>query len=565
MPVGYPTNAFFYKGEWYNTDGEGVPATAVTNTLTGRIKFSIAGKDVPPAAYALVEPQATPSATVLAINTAIAACYAAGGGVVELSAGSFVVNGAIRPLPFVHLRGAGRRVTVVSMHPDVNPDQTSAVGGYPNDANIITIEPHQIIGSNAVRGSIRISDMTLDFGAAGVMAGAYGAQWTTRLTTTSADNVGNCITGRGLPGSYLDGVEIERCDVLNAGFHGIAIYINARRVVIERNYVSGNGYRGAHIHGDEGGQTVEELYTRFNELKANGQIARTLADATAGNSGLFVVFHGTKTAHVIGNVVLDEPGAGIHAWGASIGGQTELSQSILICNNIVERCGTGMQIGNGVTGMQVSGNLVAGCKTAAEGAAYGMLGRGLSFAGTHPSYGVAVMGNNIMDNSGTGLYVINGDGLTISGNTVVRNCGTAESAGIVCSNIRHTAITGNTISDNGRIDTTGSINQLTIEATVATTSTESAGTDDVLVSGNLVSAGQRANASVVRCLLGGSAAAPYSRRIVITGNSIRRPKNAAGEVVTLGAQVSRVHGNRIEGTVNDQMTPGSTNTVAANF
>ncbi|MCB0074621.1 MAG: hypothetical protein KDE20_24315, partial [Caldilineaceae bacterium] len=35
MPVGYPKNAFFYKGEWYNTDGEGVPATAVTNTLTG--------------------------------------------------------------------------------------------------------------------------------------------------------------------------------------------------------------------------------------------------------------------------------------------------------------------------------------------------------------------------------------------------------------------------------------------------------------------------------------------------------------------------------------------------
>ena len=37
MPVGYPTNAFFYKGEWYNTDGEGVPAMAITNTLTGEI------------------------------------------------------------------------------------------------------------------------------------------------------------------------------------------------------------------------------------------------------------------------------------------------------------------------------------------------------------------------------------------------------------------------------------------------------------------------------------------------------------------------------------------------
>ena len=40
MPVGYPTNAFFYKGEWYNTDGEGMPATVVTNPLTGVIEIS---------------------------------------------------------------------------------------------------------------------------------------------------------------------------------------------------------------------------------------------------------------------------------------------------------------------------------------------------------------------------------------------------------------------------------------------------------------------------------------------------------------------------------------------
>ena len=39
MPVGYPTNAFFYKGEWYNTDGEGVPATVVTHPITGGSVF----------------------------------------------------------------------------------------------------------------------------------------------------------------------------------------------------------------------------------------------------------------------------------------------------------------------------------------------------------------------------------------------------------------------------------------------------------------------------------------------------------------------------------------------
>ena len=43
MPVGYPTNAFFYKGEWYNTDGEGMPAMVVTNTFTGGIEISSGG------------------------------------------------------------------------------------------------------------------------------------------------------------------------------------------------------------------------------------------------------------------------------------------------------------------------------------------------------------------------------------------------------------------------------------------------------------------------------------------------------------------------------------------
>jgi len=47
MPVGYPTNAFFYKGEWYNTDGEGAPVTVVTNPLTGVIEnITVSGEPV---------------------------------------------------------------------------------------------------------------------------------------------------------------------------------------------------------------------------------------------------------------------------------------------------------------------------------------------------------------------------------------------------------------------------------------------------------------------------------------------------------------------------------------
>ena len=46
MPVGYPTNAFFYKGEWYNTDGEGASVTADVDPLTGVIEISAGGERV---------------------------------------------------------------------------------------------------------------------------------------------------------------------------------------------------------------------------------------------------------------------------------------------------------------------------------------------------------------------------------------------------------------------------------------------------------------------------------------------------------------------------------------
>ena len=46
MPVGYPTNAFFYKGEWYNTDGEGAPVTADVDPLTGEIEISAGGEKI---------------------------------------------------------------------------------------------------------------------------------------------------------------------------------------------------------------------------------------------------------------------------------------------------------------------------------------------------------------------------------------------------------------------------------------------------------------------------------------------------------------------------------------
>lgn len=497
------------------------------------------------------------------INQSILTAYNMGGGIVNIPRGTFEVNGAIITLPLVKIKGAGIGLTTIKMSKDVSPTANSSEG-WSNNANCFNVQPTLRIPSLPVNSWIKITDMTIDFNYPEIIAsGAYSAQWSARTAGAALDNVGNCITARGAVGDFLNGLSIERVRCINAGFHGMAIYMNTSNIRVCNNEFENNGFRACHIHGDEGTESVEEIIVTGNLAVGNGVVAGALvANPASLNGGMYVFFHNAKRGIISNNIVKMDKGVGIQAWGNTAVGST--SDSLVISGNIVDKCASGILLGNGLNGLSVTGNTVTYSRSAANGAGDGSVGRGIDCTGTVASYGWVISGNAVFGCDGSGLIVSNADGISISGNTV-ENCNTTSES--VCSkfiNIRHASISGNSIFNNGRV-VADFCQQMSIEGTVATNGTETAGTHEVMVSGNFISGGQRGNAPTV-IVSGGTAASPNCKSVTFQGNKIRRPLNSSGNVVDLTARDSRVMYNDVStGTILDKMTPGTTNQVVGNY
>jgi hypothetical protein len=499
-----------------------------------------------------------------AINQAVLDLHNAGGGTLELARGTWVVMGAIRPLPGVTLVGRGQGVTTLRMHKDVDPAQAGSmngVGSLGSDANLVTIDPQAVLGAgtNPDRSDIRIAGLTLDWNATEILtSGASSATWTARINGAAQDNVGNCIAGRGGASDPLRGIVVEWCDFLDAGFHGAAFYYEVECLHVLNSYAKGCGYRAIHIHGDNT-RSVKDIYIHRNRADGCGT-----HNGGVGNGGIYAVYHNVRSCILTENHVFDDKGVGIHCWGASASGDVA-SRILTVANNISERNATGFLFGAGTSGMAITGNVAADNRDGTNGAYPGAKGRAFDFSGIKESVGVTFNGNVAHDNDGMALYAKNLDGFAVTGNVFVRNNRLQENQAVVLSDIRHSIFSGNTVFDNGRTAAPSSTVQLMIEGTVATNATETAGTDELLVASNLLSCGQRANAAVVQAL-GGTAAAPNCRSVTITGNKIRRPLNAAGAGILLTARNSNVVSNDTGAlALTDQMTPGSTNGIAGNF
>jgi len=513
--------------------------------------------------YPKLTDEMTPEQVRQAINASILTAYNMGGGAVNIPKGTYVINGAIIPLPLVRVRGAGLGLTIIKMDKDVNPSANSSEG-YGNNANCINVQPRILIPSLPDKSWIEISDMTIDFNYPEIVAtGAFSAEWATRTAGAALDNVGNGITARGAAGDFLHGLKIERVRCINAAFHGIAVYMNTSNIRVCNNEFENNGYRACHIHGDEGTETVEDIIVTGNLAVGNGVVAGALvANPASLNGGMYVFFHNAKRGIIANNIVRMDKGVGIHAWGNTIVGAT--SDSLVIEGNIIDRCATGILLGNGLNGLSVTGNVITYSRSQASGAGDAAKGRGIDCTATVTSMGASVTGNTVFGCDGMGVKLANIDGLSWAGNTV-QNCNTTnENQAVVLSNIRHASISGGSIFNNGRV-VADFCNQLAIEATMATNATETAGTHEVIVSGVFISGGQRGNAPTV-VVQGGTAASPHCKAVTFQGNKIRRPLNAAGNVVDLTARDSRVMYNDIlTGTILDKMTPGTTNQVVGNY
>jgi hypothetical protein len=517
--------------------------------------------------YPQITEAMTPQQIRQVINADINTAYTMGGGVVNIPKGTFLVNGAIRMLPNTELKGAGRHLTTIRMDKDISPTANSSEG-WGNNANIVSVSPVEILPSQPSYNNMAIRGICLDFNSAEILAsGAHAAAWQSRIDGAALDNVGNCIVGKGDYENliFADGLAVENCDCRNAIFHGTAFYALTRNVKIKDNYYYRNGYRAAHIHGETITQTVENLTITGNTAVENCFLARNLiANPASLNGGLYVAFKSARNAVIANNIVRDDYGVGIHIWGDVSGGALT-TDSVSIADNIVSGCATGILAGNGCRAVSITGNSIKSSRNQSSGAANGALGRGIEISGNNASSALTVAGNTVFDCDGQAFRALNIDGCTFSGNTFTENNKAAgENQAVLLQNIRHCTFSGNTVFNNGRV-AFDFCAPLSIEATVAPNSTETAGTDGVLISGNYLSGGQRGNASAI-IVSGGTAAAPHCRGVAIQGNRVRRPRNNAGNYIDLTAQVSRVMYNDIlTGTVLDKMTPGTTNLVVGNY
>ena len=398
MPVGYPTNAFFYKGEWYNTDGEGVPATVVTNTLTGGSE--ILGPDGKRyAAERLVSPSGLSSGDSAEIQAAIddVATY---GGVVRLSAGLFDLATTITMRSHVTLRGSGAQ-TVLKQR-----------GGAENAGR-----QNCITASGAT--DFVIADMTID----GNKSGQPG------IVQPETDAVGNCVRLH-----LCSNFRVTGCVIKDAPYHGIIGTGESGELVggvVAGNKISGNGYRSVHFHG-----------TGYATGGGTGATKSVLVSGNVfhNNSlGVFAIFSRGGGFAVSDNIFYDEPTLAIDVEGynETLGEiTTDASEYNLIANNVMRNVGKAIRVQNAARKLLISENvifgsltepaiLIAGTAATSESCADitvrgGLIGNasvGVAL-GVKPAFDVAIEGVTIVDGV-NGITVSN----AATGTNRLRICG----------------------------------------------------------------------------------------------------------------------------------------------
>ena len=446
-------------------------------------------------------------------------------GTVVIPKGIYVINSAITLDANQHIKGQGIGVSTLMMHEDIDDTGTN------NQENLITVQPTI---ATATKHNVTISGLTLDFNIVNIINnGTYGSDWNTRVTTTANDNIGNCIQARGdtTNSEFLDGLTIQNCELKNAGFHGIAIYMWVKNVIIRDNKMLDNYYRAAHIHGDEGDPS-ESIIVENNFADNNG-----LDGGGSGNGGIFVFFHNMTRGIISGNIVTNDNGVGIHVSGA-LEGDTEAEQ-VIISNNVVEGSKNnygGYLIGAGTKSMIVSNNI-----------SRDNTGTGYEISSLNTTESMVFSSNIAEGNNSRAFYIRDTDYATITGNTFYNNNKTTTGAAVDIENSRYLTFTGNTILDNGA-DTPNFVYQLRVTASTL------GSCDYIKISNNQITTITNSTANPIN-ISGGTAGTPNVRYLTLSDNDIRRGGNETGTVVSTLMQQSTVKHNRVYGgTITDTMT-----------
>lgn len=366
----------------------------------------------PPVSFAIN--QKVPNAVVKAGNTADLISKVAGGGLVFVPAGTYVVSATLSIPSGTTLIGEGERTVIKLANGSTTVNPIIAVGSVGgavvpdvairnikvdgNKANQSTL----CIGIDVVTGlRVQVTGCHVD--------GVNGYNFHASVGASEVIFDGNLSTN-----SFKEGFETQ----------------GGSRITFSNNIVESAGYNGILVWANSAGG-----YT-CTDVVISGNIVRGYGTATAAHG--IRVDDGAQNVTVVGNVV----GAGVTAGGCGIiigSDAAPAVQNVTVVGNTVNGAlSDGIRVGAYASEVTVGDNIVIGSGT-----------NGIEVTGANAT-GVLVRGNQVVGSANTGIYVNSAaTEVTVSGNRVK---GSAQD-GIWFNAIVGGAITDNTCHGNGLTST----------------------------------------------------------------------------------------------------------------
>lgn len=377
-----------------------------------------------------------------AIQAAINAMSAAGGGIVMLGRGIFYTNTNITIASNVRLIGKGQQVTIIRF----NNQTYDGTGPALNVLQALSVS------------NVQIKSLTLDFNytnLAGLTTAAKAA-----LVASQADDRCNALSASSVTNGLMDDVEL-----IGGFFHGI-INVGTTSGFTMRGCTShNNGFRGVHFHSVNGTVVKFNIFDG-NFLYQNGVEAFNAGGSNILNSGMFVVFYAESTI-ISNNIIHDEYGVGLQ-----LGGGSDTSKYVNVTGNQIRNCVQGISFGN-VKDIALSNNVVVGCS------AFGIIFSGVA-------NNISITGGIIADNIGYGIacstgvatYNITMTGIDINNNTLGAASIRGSTASAFCDNMCVDNTTASGV--NHHVDIIGCINLVCNNNTVVNQNLTSSGAQIVI-------------------------------------------------------------------------------------
>lgn len=361
---------------------------------------------------------------VAAIQAAIDAASAAGGGVVFLPEGTYAVESEIALASNVWLEGASWKSLI--------------------KRTAVTID-------NLLHGvqvdNIQLRNFSID--------GQRSIQ--TKHTSDSDHN--------NIRFTDCNNVVVENIESYNSVYHGVFITADTSPqddssvVAVRDCYLHDNGFRACHIHGTDD-NALDDVIVIGNVCVDNG------ADPTSGDdTGIYVPLTNINSAVVSNNIIHGDGGFGLVLDGTGI--ETTTTKNTVCQGNIVHDVNIGLLITGGATNVIVQGCVIQNCtlhgidiRNSVKGLAIqgclieGCGSRGIIMQASSPeNEDIVVQGNTIRNNGNRGIEYRDVIGGVIAGNMLNDNGTATTGANAIIvrgANTTNVNVTGNTMTSSSK-------------------------------------------------------------------------------------------------------------------